>query len=1473
MIESASSAAPSGGDTGSVSLFSRTDHSYDETWTEQLSESTSQQQRRQQNPANGISLNQTNNTPNSKPPLHPSALSAIHSPSHPLTPGQQPSPEPTQSAFLEASEIRRKKLATEPVNAPKTMDESSTDDHTSTDGGFLRATLPEQRQIQEETSGHQYRITVETTSSHVTGVSSENNDDSVPVVVQPIWDSSDRRQFPMLEIERMKNKTSKLRSQQQQSERASYHTAFSPGRFDPHAGIQMPVVTRAGSGSLDGSRSTKSSSSLGQSVRRKKRGANSEGRIWSSSPTNYNADNDSSLGDILDQSSADTTRSSVKKTEQSLQHSFSRRGRRRNRMMTPSPTPKDQTGEEEESSLDHSSPRKPHFYPVKLAPITPESPSRASEAPTEEMVSNDDASTMNNSSQQEKQKQGPPGPHEEENQDFTMHDLCGEASSTDDIAWRNALYLLSLQPQLASLCDTEPQLGSEQGRGSADYDDDDDSDDDSSTREGADHPDMDGGGQGWTPLHISCLGLEPPPTFMTRALLYANPRACQWRDDGGRLPLHLLAASSADVRTMELLLKSYPQAISKRDAKGLTPLHLLLRNKSVPLTVQNVSVLLGLTTHPSTGRDKLPQKQMEQERFLLHRRGEHLNMTLKDMERYIQNRHKPVVTVFHPDYDEFDEEWDTFPPDVQVALRKLAKWRRRQLAQVEHDEHVQKQPHPRQEEADEEDEFWEETNPAAIPHFPDLKLPIHMAVSRGIVQPAPLDDLTSMGASEDAFEDEGDQEVGTQQDSPSSQKQFRSSVEDVYNVLRCIISAFPEGLCVRDADGLTPLLHVMTMTDGLPNLDLIELLLGKRSGAFEEIPPWLSDLPLHSITTLPARHNRFLCPAMVASARTYQLPLHIAAEEFLSDMSIVETIYKSYPAAVDVQDYRGRTPLHLVFSNYRLFPADPGVIALLLSDSSSKTRDAEGNLPFDLLIESAEYLPKRLPSSWEADDMARIYQKFFAASLMASTLDGKKPSHAADFLHQLRQLPPWIRRQACSVTYVQELVIEELSSPWRTACIILDGVLLVATLTFFRVQVKNYTETSGIWGEEVDELRQLDQSVDQLGEDNQSDMSVDEVYSLPVYACIAARTMILCVRTILAANISQVYYLVLLNGWFWIDVCAMGLTFATSFLFNTISDESVLAMATGATGLLWLSLLGYWATWSFGMALLLGSLSRIANQIIWPVLAGGMVVVAFAQMFYTLLWVDCADAIPTTQVCSMRDAYRVVYLLLRGESLVDEQGNDQISMESIILIAGFLLLLFLLTLAVLVAVIMGALHTNTDEVAFRSFWEPKLAFVLSSSDWGCRKEPKYKMAPSARQNLQTRMEHTWELLLLSLMFGVRNPKRTEKKWYNGHRARENALSAPLWLVSLIVVPLWFAAGLLTLGLLWPPQLRRMLFRPLGWDNRRRSPSSTAEFAASELSGMRSELVRVKTMSYERSVQVEREVREVKQLLFAAMHED
>ena len=175
---------------------------------------------------------------------------------------------------------------------------------------------------------------------------------------------------------------------------------------------------------------------------------------------------------------------------------------------------------------------------------------------------------------------------------LVLHDLCSEATSPDDVAWRNALYLLSLEPELATITE-----------------------------------------DGWSPLHICCLGSAPPPDFMVRAILYCEPSCARAIDDGGRLPLHMIAASSADPSIMQLLVEEYPQAVYKTDGHGLTPLHMLMRNDDVDLTMDRVRILLGQTVP----RGKRTTKNKDR---ILQRRGDHLELNVDEINRMV-NRPPP----------------------------------------------------------------------------------------------------------------------------------------------------------------------------------------------------------------------------------------------------------------------------------------------------------------------------------------------------------------------------------------------------------------------------------------------------------------------------------------------------------------------------------------------------------------------------------------------------------------------------------------------------------------------------------------------------------------------------------------------------------------------------------------------------------------------------------------------------------------
>jgi len=263
--------------------------------------------------------------------------------------------------------------------------------------------------------------------------------------------------------------------------------------------------------------------------------------------------------------------------------------------------------------------------------------------------------------------------------------------------------------------------------------------------------------------------------------------------------------------------------------------------------------------------------------------------------------------------------------------------------------------------------------------------------------------------------------------------------------------------------------------------------------------------------------------------------------------------------------------------------------------------------------------------------------------------------------------------------------------------------------------------------------------------------------------------------------------------------------------------------------------------------------------------------VAFAQMFYTLLQVDCTGAVAVTTVCTVRDAYRVVYMLLLGEPLVDTTGQDQMSFGAILLIAFFALFLILFLLSLLFTVFIAASHLDFDSISLGSFWEPKLATFFSAEDIvGLSDKGTPGQGSSAGvSSLYSKLDGVWDLLAASLVGGQ---SRHRKHW---HALPDSKFaSVLLWIAAVVVLPIWFVVGAITLGSLWPPQLRRFVFRPMGYCavSSRRTKNS-AEQAAMQVTQMRNDIAELKMLSFERSGDLEREFQGLKGLLYAATKKD
>lgn len=249
-------------------------------------------------------------------------------------------------------------------------------------------------------------------------------------------------------------------------------------------------------------------------------------------------------------------------------------------------------------------------------------------------------------------------------------------------------------------------------------------------------------------------------------------------------------------------------------------------------------------------------------------------------------------------------------------------------------------------------------------------------------------------------------------------------------------------------------------------------------------------------------------------------------------------------------------------------------------------------------------------------------------------------------------------------------------------------------------------------------------------------------------------------------------------------------------------------------------------------------------------------------MFYTLAQIDCVDALGDLGVCTVPESYRLVYYLLVGEPIVDLGSDSQIANAMIVLVALFAAVMLFIGLCVLSMVFVVASKWDLDSIVLTSYWEPKLTFVLFT----CR--PTF--AASKSQSV-SRFESAWTIVT-SILACREDAKGTY--WYACFTQKSAPVKALYWIVSAIIVPLWIVVGLVTFGILWPPQIRRFLFRPALGDAMAsgHGTHSPAELHAVQMTNLRKELGQIRDMSYERSNDVQREVRELREILHLATAE-
>lgn len=274
-------------------------------------------------------------------------------------------------------------------------------------------------------------------------------------------------------------------------------------------------------------------------------------------------------------------------------------------------------------------------------------------------------------------------------------------------------------------------------------------------------------------------------------------------------------------------------------------------------------------------------------------------------------------------------------------------------------------------------------------------------------------------------------------------------------------------------------------------------------------------------------------------------------------------------------------------------------------------------------------------------------------------------------------------------------------------------------------------------------------------------------------------------------------------------------------------------------------------------------------------------------MFYTLSLTapdgDCTELFGSRALCTVRDSYVTLYLLFLGTPLIDTDSGaeDNLSTGLVVLIVAFLALLLFLVLNLMVLIVVEATKLDMHEVALDSYWGRLLTFLyavwdltscfarrrhtLHSSPMGKWATRAAVSRPPVKELNYSSLENRWNYNVLSVLGA--DTKRTNLWYLDCEGASESQVALFFRrIASVLVLAMWTAAGFLTCGLLWPPQIRRWMFRTVKSRNGSRDNLESSTL----ISGVRCELLQLKLMSYGKLSDVQRDIRELHELLRAAV---
>jgi hypothetical protein len=314
-------------------------------------------------------------------------------------------------------------------------------------------------------------------------------------------------------------------------------------------------------------------------------------------------------------------------------------------------------------------------------------------------------------------------------------------------------------------------------------------------------------------------------------------------------------------------------------------------------------------------------------------------------------------------------------------------------------------------------------------------------------------------------------------------------------------------------------------------------------------------------------------------------PLHYACA-YGAPEEILYVLTDTYPEAITTKDINERTPLHFALSNAGRRAA-PSAVRLLLSLNRDIVNSIdEGPLPLRVL---AGYAATVKDDDETRDSVHRCLEHLLNA----------EPDPTADFLTALQSLPDWLSERAVVVPIVQNLLNEKISQRFPTAVLMLDFYVLTMIIISYSMNF-------------VDSIRKRT-------DEDKDNNAIDFVNLIPLYLGAAYFTLREVIQMISLLSLKS-FNIWLYNPGNWLNV---------TFVFLVLYWTSQMAAGTGgidhfrigaaiSSTILWLKLLAYLRNMLIDFAVFVGGLGYVVQRLAAFLMALTIILIAFAQMFYTI---------------------------------------------------------------------------------------------------------------------------------------------------------------------------------------------------------------------------------------------------------------